>query len=359
MEALIGAAFVEKGKLSYGLRVIDRFDILENFDFSSFEHVFNSQIRIDDHYYAELDKNRHKIGKNSTIKKLYYFFNKKKKTRVFKTSNINKMIGTLTLNSTALGEGADKRKAIYSLLLRDFQRKNLCYTFKNEQTLKNAFKPGNNVFERLEFLGDSVLDIYALHNLYLIHKKYNMKISPEIFHGLKVILLSNFTFTKLNAFLEGYKFLHLPFDSSDMNKGKLFYEKFKKNERFRDLWFMGYNEDLKALGDSFEALAGAIFVDGGWKAIHKVYGRIFLPFIYFYARHEKYIIVDMKHMVVSDFQAKGEKVEFVYDPKVKTAQLVIGMEKEVYLEVKDMKTKKIAEIELCKEYFKQIGRAHV
>ena len=35
----------------------------------------------------------------------------------------------------------------------------------------------------------------------------------------------------------------------------------------------------KVLSDLYESLAGALFLDGGWEAVHKVFGRILAPCI--------------------------------------------------------------------------------
>lgn len=46
-------------------------------------------------------------------------------------------------------------------------------------------------------------------------------------------------------------------------------------------------EPSKILGDVFEALIGAVFIDGGIKQVLKVYQHLLAPFILFVAKHSK------------------------------------------------------------------------
>jgi dsRNA-specific ribonuclease len=50
----------------------------------------------------------------------------------------------------------------------------------------------------------------------------------------------------------------------------------------------------KRLGDIWESVAGAVFLDGGWKAIHKVYGRLLTPFMLNFILNEKDFKFDLR-----------------------------------------------------------------
>ena len=49
----------------------------------------------------------------------------------------------------------------------------------------------------------------------------------------------------------------------------------------------------KILGDVWESVAGAVFLDGGWKAIHQVYGKVLTPFMLCFVQNEKFFLLDL------------------------------------------------------------------
>lgn len=61
---------------------------------------------------------------------------------------------------------------------------------------------------------------------------------------------------------------------------------FKQNFRM-DKKELEFFESPKMLGDVFESLLGAVFIDGGFEAVVKVYEPLFAPFIVFIAQNSK------------------------------------------------------------------------
>ena len=61
-----------------------------------------------------------------------------------------------------------------------------------------------------------------------------------------------------------------------------FKRNFRMNDRDPELF-----EPPKILGDVFESLMGAIFIDGGIKKVLEVYQHLLAPFIVFTAKHSK------------------------------------------------------------------------
>ena len=68
-----------------------------------------------------------------------------------------------------------------------------------------------------------------------------------------------------------------------------FKKNYKINERDIELF-----EPSKILGDVFESLLGAVYVDGGIKAVLEVYKHIMSPFILFTAKFSKILKKEAK-----------------------------------------------------------------
>jgi len=105
--------------------------------------------------------------------------------------------------------------------------------------------------ENLEFLGDAVLGLSVGH---LLFKRY-----PEMREG---------ELTRLRAALVNE--VHLAAVASDMDLGRFL--------------FLGHGEDISngrakssILSCAFEAVCGAVFIDGGYQAVNSMIERIFLP----------------------------------------------------------------------------------
>jgi ribonuclease-3 len=130
------------------------------------------------------------------------------------------------------------------------------YRFSDQQLLKGALthrSVGANNNERLEFLGDSVLNLVISSRLYEVH--------PEAQEGdlsrMRARLVRGVTLTELASSIGLGKYLNL--GEGEMKSG-------------------GFRR-ASILADAFEALIGAIFLDGGYSACQIEILRLFDPLI--------------------------------------------------------------------------------
>ena len=214
----------------------------------------------------------------------------------------------------------------------------LGYKFNDKNQLLAAlthrsFKDAHRLtlcYEKLEVLGDAILDYIANSNLikFTMFERYNIPerkaepyISPEDFkpfdaHQAKSLLTKNDFLAKLITLFgiqeyilyekkkpgndnfhnqeeskeDGRKEWHKSKQAQQLSKeydlDRYILYSFKKN-------FLLNNRDVelfepsKILGDVFEALIGAVFIDGGIKQVLKVYQHLLAPFILFVAKHSK------------------------------------------------------------------------
>lgn len=89
-----------------------------------------------------------------------------------------------------------------------------------------------------------------------------------------------------------------------------FKKNFKMNNRDVELF-----EPCKILGDVFEALIGAIFIDGGIEEVLRVYQHLLGPFVLFVAKYSKKLNKEPKedftilaglHRIKPDIRSRGE-----------------------------------------------------
>lgn len=130
------------------------------------------------------------------------------------------------------------------------------YTFKDPQLLRAALthrSVGVVNYERLEFLGDSVLNLVIAMRLYERHPA-----APEgDLSRMRARLVRGATLSEVSAGLELGAYLKL-------GEGEL------KSGGFRR---------ASILADAFEALLGAVFIDGGYAACRSVVLALFDPLI--------------------------------------------------------------------------------
>jgi endoribonuclease Dicer len=171
-----------------------------------------------------------------------------------------------------------------------FEREILQYEFRDKSYLIQAFTHNSyfenqitDCYQRLEFLGDAILDFLVTRLLYEDPRKH----SPGVLTDLRSALVNNTFFASLAIEYKFHKYLKNL--SHDLLRVKTdFVEKF--NAKFYrdslDLYIAeGESENLddvevpKALGDVFESVAGAIFLDSGMSldAVWRVYYRMMKP----------------------------------------------------------------------------------
>lgn len=176
--------------------------------------------------------------------------------------------------------------------LNRFERDVLRYQFKDKAYLVQAFTHNSyfenqvtDCYQRLEFLGDAILDFLVTRLLYEDPRKH----SPGIITDLRSALVNNTFFASLAVEYEFHKYLKSL--SHDLfNVISKFVKSFTWNTKsYRDTFslYVGEGEtelldDVevpKALGDIFESVAGAIFLDSGMSldAVWEVYYRMMKP----------------------------------------------------------------------------------
>ena len=138
------------------------------------------------------------------------------------------------------------------MLFKDLQAR-LSYDFKNIKLLELAFVhksfSNTNNNERLEFLGDSVLN--SIISQYLFLRFTNEK--EGLLTRMRAHLVRAETLTRKAQELSLEEYIQLSKGTANLSKDR-------KNS---------------ILEDSFEALVGAIFLDGGWDQVNIIILEIF------------------------------------------------------------------------------------
>ena len=150
------------------------------------------------------------------------------------------------------------------------------------------------MLSRLEFLGDAVLDFLITRHLYDDPQKH----SPGMLTDLRSALVNNTFFASLAVKYEFQKYIKVL--SPDLIKvNSEFVEKFTANgfritiDECNLMMTEGECEQLedvevpKALGDIFESVAGAIYLDSGLSldAVWRVYYRMMKPEIEYFSKN--------------------------------------------------------------------------
>ncbi len=188
-----------------------------------------------------------------------------------------------------------------------FQKEILQYKFKNIELLKEALthKSAKNYqknYERLEFLGDAILEIFISLNIFSICRNnvlLSKKLNCGILTNIKSFLVCNRNLVNLSIILNFDKYLI--YISNTLTE---VIEEYKKNLDFNfkisDYQEINY-QTPKIVSDIFEAIIGAIFIDSGITESFLFLKRIFTPLICFCCDN----LENIKFSIVNDF------VEFV------------------------------------------------
>jgi len=222
--------------------------------------------------------------------------------------------------------------------LEEFEEDILGYSFKDKAFLVQAFTHNSyfdnqvtDCYQRLEFLGDAGLDFLITRHLYDDPAKH----SPGVLTDLRSALVNNTLFAKLAV---KYKFnCYLNVLTQDLFRViKKFVEKVQsdRSRKETDLNLFiseGECENLedvevpKALGDIFESVAGAIYLDSGMSldAVWKVYFRMMkLEIEYFRKNVPKSPIRELLEMEPQN--ATFGKPELISGRKVRVVVEVFG-----------------------------------
>lgn len=173
----------------------------------------------------------------------------------------------------------------------------LDYNFRNRafllQALTHSSYNGNHItqsYQRLEFIGDAVLDL--LITLFIFEN--NTQLNPGDLTDLRSALVNNETFAAYIIKLGLHKYLkHYNTKLTSLIAKFESFQNMRKNEITGDVLLLLDEDNLhlaenvdvpKVLGDLFESIMGAIFLDSGmdlltvWRVIHKIMWREFDSF---------------------------------------------------------------------------------
>ncbi|KAG8191987.1 hypothetical protein JTE90_002257 [Oedothorax gibbosus] len=216
--------------------------------------------------------------------------------------------------------------------------KKIGYDFNDKSYLLQAFTHASyyyntltDCYQRLEFLGDAVLDYLITRHLYEDPKKH----SPGTLTDLRSALVNNTFFASLAVKYDFHKFFKAisPGLFKVINK---FVQLKEHKTRLEDLLEAYYLEEdeceemedvevPKALGDIFESVAGAIYLDSNMSldTVWRVYYTMMKPEIEYFSNHvPKSPIREL--LELEPQTAKFERAEMTVSGKVRVCVDVFG-----------------------------------
>ena len=304
VEAIIGASFLYNYELYYPTI------LLKQLGLPVYEMIINSNIIkksnliIPSQFLPEQVEDFHE---DMTYLELNRYFREiNEKPRKYKCgkaySKMNEMAAAMNWSK------AKYATILVSSVLSRFERKILQYRFKNKAylvfALNSSVDKTNPLFyqnyERLEFLGDSIVEIYVLANAFKIFRSMNRDITPTTLQNLKISILTNAFMARVAVLNEFHRYL-ITSSPEIINEVDDFVEKLSFKKKYKS--FVKHELQVpKILSDIFESLAAALLYDGGWEAVHQVYGRLLGPYIkffcLFYHKMDTNIVEKLKEKVL-------------------------------------------------------------
>ncbi|XP_068738102.1 endoribonuclease Dicer-like [Montipora capricornis] len=189
--------------------------------------------------------------------------------------------------------------------LKNFEKNSIHYTFRSKlyllEALTHASYHTNRVtpcYQRLEFLGDALLDFLVTQHLYFRHAK----LSPGELTDIRQALVNNNIFAAIavkhdyNKYLKQMSLQWFKTIENFITRVEHKAEEREKNHQSKvtaDAFIIVSEQDdegieaPKVLGDIFESVAGAVFLDSGMDLtkIWGVYYRMMKPYIDPYSVH--------------------------------------------------------------------------
>uniref|UniRef100_A0A8C5KCH4 Endoribonuclease Dicer n=1 Tax=Jaculus jaculus TaxID=51337 RepID=A0A8C5KCH4_JACJA len=219
----------------------------------------------------------------------------------------------------------------------NFEKK-INYRFKNKAYLLQAFTHASyhyntitDCYQRLEFLGDAILDYLITKHLYEDPRQH----SPGVLTDLRSALVNNTIFASLAVKYDYHKYFkavspelfHVIDDfvqfQLEKNEMQGMDSELRRSEEDEEK-----EEDIevpKAMGDIFESLAGAIYMDSGMslEVVWQVYYPMMRPLIEkFSANVPRSPVRELLEMEPET--AKFSPAERTYDGKVRVTVEVVG-----------------------------------
>ncbi|KAM5242618.1 endoribonuclease Dicer isoform 1-T4 [Hipposideros larvatus] len=247
--------------------------------------------------------------------------------------------GCLKIPPRCMFDHPDADKTLNHLIsgFENFEKK-INYRFKNKAYLLQAFTHASyhyntitDCYQRLEFLGDAILDYLITKHLYEDPRQH----SPGVLTDLRSALVNNTIFASLAVKYEYHKYFkavspelfHVIDDfvqfQLEKNEMQGMDSELRRSEEDEEK-----EEDIevpKAMGDIFESLAGAIYMDSGMslETVWQVYYPMMRPLIEkFSANVPRSPVRELLEMEPET--AKFSPAERTYDGKVRVTVEVVG-----------------------------------
>ncbi|XP_058511537.1 endoribonuclease Dicer [Ochotona princeps] len=247
--------------------------------------------------------------------------------------------GCLKIPPRCMFDHPDADKTLSHLIsgFENFEKK-INYRFKNKAYLLQAFTHASyhyntitDCYQRLEFLGDAILDYLITKHLYEDPRQH----SPGVLTDLRSALVNNTIFASLAVKYDYHKYFkavspelfHVIDDfvqfQLEKNEMQGMDSELRRSEEDEEK-----EEDIevpKAMGDIFESLAGAIYMDSGMslETVWQVYHPMMRPLIEkFSANVPRSPVRELLEMEPET--AKFSPAERTYDGKVRVTVEVVG-----------------------------------
>ncbi|KAM6200906.1 endoribonuclease Dicer [Rhynchocyon petersi] len=247
--------------------------------------------------------------------------------------------GFLEIPPRCMFDHPDAEKTLSHLIsgFENFEKK-INYSFKNKAYLLQAFTHASyhyntitDCYQRLEFLGDAILDYLITKHLYEDPRQH----SPGVLTDLRSALVNNTIFASLAVKYDYHKYFkavspelfHVIDDfvqfQLEKNEMQGMDSELRRSEEDEEK-----EEDIevpKAMGDIFESLAGAIYMDSGMslEMVWQVYYPMMRPLIEkFSANVPRSPVRELLEMEPET--AKFSPAERTYDGKVRVTVEVVG-----------------------------------
>nr|XP_040055515.1 LOW QUALITY PROTEIN: endoribonuclease Dicer [Gasterosteus aculeatus aculeatus] len=255
------------------------------------------------------------------------------------TSTRDLSYGWLKIPPRSLLDHPDAERTLNHLIsgFENFERK-INYTFQNKAYLLQAFTHASyhyntitDCYQRLEFLGDAILDYLITKHLYEDPRQH----SPGVLTDLRSALVNNTIFASLAVKYDYHKYFkaispelfHVIDDfvqfQLEKNEMQGMDSELRRSEEDEEK-----EEDIevpKAMGDIFESLAGAIYMDSSMslETVWQVYYPMMMPLIEkFSANVPRSPVRELLEMEPET--AKFSPAERTYDGKVRVTVEVVG-----------------------------------
>ncbi|XP_041827819.1 endoribonuclease Dicer [Melanotaenia boesemani] len=256
-----------------------------------------------------------------------------------RSSAVDLSYGWLKIPPRCMLDHPDAQRTLQHLIsgFENFEKK-INYSFQNKAYLLQAFTHASyhyntitDCYQRLEFLGDAILDYLITKHLYEDPRQH----SPGVLTDLRSALVNNTIFASLAVKYDYHKYFkaispelfHVIDDfvqfQLEKNEMQGMDSELRRSEEDEEK-----EEDIevpKAMGDIFESLAGAVYMDSGMslETVWQVYYPMMRPLIEkFSANVPRSPVRELLEMEPET--AKFSPAERTYDGKVRVTVEVVG-----------------------------------